>query len=212
MRPKNQAGFTLIEILVVIGIIGVLAAVLLPQIFQGNLRATIVADQANLRWHFATFTAYEQGQKRVPNGTGHRFVIDPWIKGIVQHTPENLDRYFIPKSADPRKDELREQDLEQIWRNLDDLTSSDTAYAGPGEQAKRMPQLLSNGKAPLMSDDNEFVPAFADFTINVLLGDGNVREIRLDALQELGFDETLEGALFEVGPNSPHPLLKLLEK
>jgi prepilin-type N-terminal cleavage/methylation domain-containing protein len=210
-RLHRAAGFTLIELLVVIAILGLLIASFAPDIFGSRLRARIAADQQNLRWHYQQFTLYEQKYKKLPSKTGHKFVLAPWVEGVVQRTEQNMDRYWTPETNDPRKDELKSQEPEQIWRSFDELSSEDTNYAGPGATVVRQLR-LGNGKLPLMADDNEFGPAWEDWTINVLLGDGNVKELTILDLQEYGFDSDAEGANFEVGPESAHPLLQQLER
>lgn len=49
MKPRNHAGFTLTELLVVIGIIAILAALALPMINAGIYRAKVAHSVSNLR-------------------------------------------------------------------------------------------------------------------------------------------------------------------
>lgn len=211
LRPNRSGGFTLIELLVVIAILGLLIATFAPDIFGSRTRARVAADQANLRWHYQQFEIYSQKHKSLPPYTGYKFVLAPWVKRTLQRTEQNFNRYWVPEITDPRKEELSQQDPEKIWTNFDDLRSDDTNYAGPGPDLIRRLR-LGNGKLPIMSDDNEYGPAFEDYTINVLLGDGHVKELILDDLTQYGFDPDQEGTVFEVGAGSPHPLLQQLER
>lgn len=210
----RSAGFTLIELLVVIGILGLLAAAILPAIVSSRETAMIYADKANLGWHYQTFLAYKSQFKRWPKEGGHRFVLAPWVEGTVtDKTPENRDKYFSPhlRENDQRYQELRDDEANTIWKSFNDLSSSDTSYAG---RAKKFLGVdLMSGNEPLMANDNEFAPAFKNGTINMLVGDGNVRELNIEDLKKHGYpDDPKEDFVYEVGPNSAHPLLKKLDR
>lgn len=206
----SRAGFTLIELMVVIGIIGLLAAALLPRIIESQETANSAADQANLRYHYATIVDYRTKYKRAPRGGGSQFVIDPWVRGLCEKTEANFDRYWTPGYDDPYKFELKEQGLEEIWQTLDDVQTTDTNYAGRAKEHLR--GKFMSGKEALMSNDNEFGAVFLDQSINVLMGSGSVKVLNYDPdLIEYGYDGDGKETWFEVGPDSPHPLLQKLE-
>ena len=207
---KPQQGFTLIELLVVIGIISLLAVALLPQVIEGKTAANMAADQANLRWHYATFMNYKNKMTHYPKGGGHEFILRPWVEGMVEHTEQNFDRYFSPQEdGDERKDELK-ADVESIWKSVDDLTSEDTHYAGRAAEHKRR---MFSGKEIWMATDNEFGGTYPDGTIIVLMGDGATKKLlRAKQLKEYYPEDIDEEFVFEVGPNSPHKGLAKLEK
>ncbi len=211
----RSAGFTLIELLVVIGILGVLAAAILPAIVSGREQSQIFTDQANMRWHYQTLQAYRLQFKRWPKEGGHRFVLAPWIEGtITDKTPENRDRFFSPalRETDQRYQELRDDEPKDIWKTFNDLSSADTSYAGRAKKFLSGVNLESGNEA-LLANDNEFAPVFKNGTINVLVGDGNVRDLNIEELKKHGYpDDPKVDFVYEVGPNSPHPLLKKLDR
>lgn len=53
VREKRDAGFSMIELLVVIGILGILAAIAIPQINSYKSKGFVARAQSDLR-HFAT--------------------------------------------------------------------------------------------------------------------------------------------------------------
>jgi prepilin-type N-terminal cleavage/methylation domain-containing protein len=211
MKSRNQ-GFTLIELMVVITIIALLAVAILPELVKSQERSRQAADQLNLRWHFQNITNYRGRYKTSPRGGGHKFVLDPWIRGVVEHTPQNMERYFSPQimGEDDRYLELKEMDAEEYWKSQDEVTSFDTNWAGVAQEHKRN---CMTGKRIIMATDNEDENVYPDGAVVVLFGDGVIKTLFRDPdFAKHGYSiDPDEDELIDVGPNSRHPQLMKLE-
>ncbi|MEC7585096.1 MAG: type II secretion system protein [Planctomycetota bacterium] len=212
MNAIRAAGFTLIELLIVVSIIGLLAAAFLPDLLSSKASANVAADGANLSQQYKWLETYKQKLKRYPSAGGHKFLLDLWVRKVVDHTQENFDRFWTPglREQDPRYAELRPlvQRQEVIWEDLDSLTSEDTHYA-----ARAREHLLGMNKANevWVATDNEIDWNFTDGTINMLVAGGSVRSLSLQELEDLYQWPGMEEVFRTYGDESPHPGLRKLD-
>ena len=112
MKNTKTAGFTLVEILVVIGVLAVLAAILLPAFASVRAGARAASCSSNLRQLGQAMTLYTTDWDRYPRG------LDPADKATPQiwngeEAAQGVDFAAIQMLPDVMESYARERDL---WR------------------------------------------------------------------------------------------------
>lgn len=203
-RRRLRAGFTLIEILAVILIIGVLVAALVPMVTDAIDASRVTACKGNLGELYKGLQLYQIKYEELPSESGVGFFAQLYSRKAIENTETNAERLTCP-AVDRGYLTIGSLPWTEWWTDLDALDGTWSAYAG--RDTVHHPIKRLSGSEPLIADDNEGSPNHPTST-NVLWGDGSVRTIEVELLREqgvLGPDEDLV-----VGPESQLEELRVL--
>jgi prepilin-type N-terminal cleavage/methylation domain-containing protein len=202
VRAASRAGFTLIEILAVILIIGILSTFVIPQVISAIGLGKSSACQANLNSISRGFLEYQTKYSRIPKGSGVSFFASLITEKV---TCPAVALSFLS----PGQDEIPVEDW-FLSQNRDVIDGGYSSYAGRDQKRHALRNMNGKGKTALVADDNDPTGNHST-TTNVLWDDLSVRALELVDLQTEGLlseDEDVE--FIPVGSDSPVPGLEVL--
>jgi len=91
-----SAGFSLIELLVVVAIVGILAALLLPALDSGRLKSKRIGCQSNLRQLALSVQMYSaDNEGKLPENLPGGDTANIWVRGDLKHAPDATNQVLI---------------------------------------------------------------------------------------------------------------------
>ena len=123
---KTKKGFTVVELVIVIAVIAVLAAILIPTFISLDSRAKKASDQSLVKNLNTALAAQEGEADDTPNDTMHDAVLDlkKWgydVDALVTKSGEDLlwnskdNRFYLSKEVESAKTKTEAQDVD-FWK------------------------------------------------------------------------------------------------
>jgi len=100
-KTNRKAGFTLVEIMIVVAIIGLLAAIAIPNFVKARTTAQKNACINNLRQIDGAKEQWALEKKQAPNAAINQTEVDEYIKGGTPACPAGGTYTYNAVDADP---------------------------------------------------------------------------------------------------------------
>ena len=132
-QPRRRpAGFTLLELLVVIAVIAILAALLLPVLSQAKLKALDTQCKSNLhQWAIAWTSYVEDNNNSFSTGTTVLWARGEWLVALDKYYGKKPDLLFCPRATARRGPGVKETQVPVNSPNAVPWGGPTTAWAAP---------------------------------------------------------------------------------